>query len=88
MSWEDRSARIDHNGPDYVWRQIADDLRADIDSGALPTGACLPSEPDLGKIYGAAKATVHKAILELRTEDRLTVTLGRGTFVTAPKPTP
>jgi DNA-binding GntR family transcriptional regulator len=85
MSWEGRAARIDHSGPEYVWRQIADDLRADIDSGALPIGARLPSEPELGRIYGVAKATVHKAILELRTEGRLTVTLGRGTFVIEPR---
>jgi GntR family transcriptional regulator len=81
MSWNDRSGRIDHSGPEYVWRQIADDLRADIESGALPVGSKLPGEPELGRIYGVAKATVHNAIVRLRDEGLLTVTLGRGTFV-------
>lgn len=81
MSWKDRSGRIDHGGPVYVWQQIADDLRADIESGALPAGTKLPSEPELGRIYGAAKATVHKAIVQLRNDGLLTVTLGLGTFV-------
>jgi DNA-binding GntR family transcriptional regulator len=81
MSWDDRSGRIDHSGPAYVWSQIADDLRAEIESGALPAGARLPSEPELGRIYGVAKATVHNAIVKLRDEGLLTVAVGRGTFV-------
>lgn len=81
MSWEDRSGRIDHSCAEYVWRQVADDLRADIESGTLPVGSKLPSEPELGRIYGVAKATVHNAIVRLRDDGLLTVTLGRGTFV-------
>jgi DNA-binding GntR family transcriptional regulator len=81
MSWEARSGRIDHSGSTYVWRQIADDLRAEIESGALPGGSKLPGEPELSRIYGVAKATVHNAIVRLRDEGLLIVTLGRGTFV-------
>ena len=81
MSWDDRSGRIDHSGPVHIWRQIADDLRADIESGALPARAKLPGEPELAQIYGVAKATVHNAIVHLRDEGLLTVSRGRGTFV-------
>jgi len=86
MSWEDRSGRIDHLGPEHVWRQIADDLRAEIESGALPAGAKLPGEPELARIYGVAKATVHNAIVALKDEGLLTVSLGRGTFVSRTTP--
>lgn len=82
MSWDDRSSRIDHTAPVYVWQQIADDIRADIESGALPAGAKLPSGPELAEIYGVAKDTAAAAVKALREEGLLTVLLGRGTFVT------
>lgn len=82
MAWEDRSRRIDHTAPEYVWRQIADDLRADIESGALPAGSRLPSNPDLAEIYGVARATAVKAINALQREGLLRVVNGLGTFVT------
>jgi GntR family transcriptional regulator len=81
MSWDDRSGRIDHAGPELIWRQVADDLRAEIESGALPAGAKLPSEPELASIYGVARVTVRSAVAALREDGLVTVTLGRGTFV-------
>lgn len=81
MSWEDRSTRIDHDGPGYVWRQIADDIKADIDSGALPPNAKLPGGPELAEIYGVAKMTATRAVNALRKEGVVVVVLGRGTFV-------
>lgn len=82
MSWEDRSGRIDHEGPELLWRQVAADLRGDIKSGALRAGAKLPGELELAAIYGVARVTVRRAVLELRGEGLVTVTHGRGTFVT------
>jgi GntR family transcriptional regulator len=82
MAWEDRSGRIDHSGPELLWQQVADDIRSDIGSGALAAGAKLPSEPELSEIYGVARVTIRRAIIELRAEALLTVTHGRGTFVT------
>jgi DNA-binding GntR family transcriptional regulator len=82
VSWEDRAGRIDRDGPALIWKQIADDLRADIKSGALPAGSRLPGEVELAEIYGVARATVRSAVLDLRKEGLVTVTLGRGTFVT------
>ncbi|GHF84129.1 DNA-binding GntR family transcriptional regulator [Amycolatopsis bartoniae] len=82
MSWHDRSGRIDHHGPEYVWAQIADDIRRDIESGALPAGSKLPGGPELAEIYGVAKATAARAITALREEGVVTVVLGRGTLVT------
>lgn len=74
--------RIDHDGPETVWQQVADDLRSMIESGELPAGQRLPSGPELGEIYGVARVTAVKAVTALRDEGVLTVVNGRGTFVT------
>lgn len=81
MSWDDRADRIDRGRPDYVWRQIADDIRADIESGALPERAKVPSGPELAEIYSVANATIANAISALRDEGVVVVLRGRGTFV-------
>ncbi|WP_207782706.1 GntR family transcriptional regulator [Phytoactinopolyspora limicola] len=80
MSVEDRSSRIDHSGPKLLWRQIAEDILADLNSGALPGGAQLPSELDLASSYGVSRITVRRAIKELRQEGRVRVVQGRGTY--------
>lgn len=88
MSWGSRVDRIDHNGPMLVWRQIADDLLADLDTGELPAGSRLPSEQALADdVYGVSRPTVRRAIAALVEQNRLTVVHGRGTFVAArPRP--
>lgn len=77
----DRRDRIRHEGPVRLWQQVADDLRADIRSGAIPSGARLPSYLSLADSYGVAALTIRRAILELRREHLVTVTVGRGTYV-------
>ncbi|MQA09571.1 MAG: GntR family transcriptional regulator [Pseudonocardiaceae bacterium] len=79
--WPDRSDRINHNGPDLLWSQVADDLREQIRSGELPSGSKLPNEWELSEAYQVARVTVRRAIIELRKEKLVTVTIGRGTFV-------
>ena len=81
MAWEDRSDRIEHEGPDLLWEQVADDLRADIKSGRLAPGSRLPNELELATIYGVARVTVRTALASLRREGLIIVTRGRGTFV-------
>jgi len=83
MSWEDRSGRIDHDGPTTVWRQVADDITADIKSGELSPNSRLPSEAELAELYGVARGTVRRALAELAESDVVTVVHGRGTFVAA-----
>lgn len=84
MSWEDRSGRLDHNEPRFVWQQIADDLAADIESGALPAGSRLPSEAALAEVYGVARGTIRRAIADLVERGLLVVLHGRGTFTARP----
>lgn len=65
--------------PPYV--QIADDLRAAIESGELAPGAKLPPGRKLAAEYGVAPMTVQHAIGLLRDEKRLETWQGRGAFV-------
>lgn len=81
MSWPSRADRLSHSGPEYVWRQIADDITADIQSGALPSGAKLPSRTELASIYGVAGVTVTKAVKALRDEGLVRSSVGLGTYV-------
>lgn len=81
MTSGDRTDRIEHGGPKLLWQQVADDITADIDSGALASGWKLPSEAELTEVYGVARVTVRRAIAELVQAGRLVVVRGRGTFV-------
>ncbi|MEU6785194.1 GntR family transcriptional regulator [Nonomuraea angiospora] len=50
---------------------IADDLRNEIVSGALPVGSQLPSEAELAERYRAARGTVRQAVAVLAAEGLL-----------------
>jgi DNA-binding GntR family transcriptional regulator len=78
---DDRSGRIDPARLTYVWAQVADDLRADIEAGTLRPGDKLPAETDLAGRYGVARMTVRRAVAELASEGLVVVMHGRGTFV-------
>lgn len=87
MAWGNRADRIDHEGPRFVWQQIADDIAADVRSGVLPVNSRIPSEQALADdVYGVARATVRRAIASLVEEGLLLVVHGRGTFVAEPRP--
>ena len=79
--WDSRTERIERDGPVTVWQQIADDLRADIQSGELAPGSRLPSGTELADIYQVATVTAVKAVKALETEGLVIRTQGRGTFV-------
>ncbi|MET7928270.1 GntR family transcriptional regulator [Streptomyces sp. NPDC005349] len=66
--------------------QIADDLAAQIQSGALAAGAPVPSESDLMARYGVASGTVRKAVAELRATQLIETHHGRGSFVRSRPP--
>ncbi|QKV93206.1 GntR family transcriptional regulator [Streptomyces sp. NA02950] len=62
-------------------KQIADDLRERIRSGALAPGARLPGEPALVRQYGVAKETARRALTLLVTEGLAVRRRGSGTYV-------
>lgn len=72
--------RIDPSSDRPAYRQIADHLRTDIESGVIAAGAPLPSESELCDRYNAARGTVRQAISLLRNEGLVTSERGRGTF--------
>jgi len=67
--------------PDPMYRQIADDLRRQIEAGDLEPGAQLPTEPELRETYRASRNTVRQAIQWLSTLDLVETRPGQGTFV-------
>lgn len=65
-----------------MYRQIAEDLRAQIETGELAPGARLPTEDELRTRYSASRNTIRDAV-KLLTARRLVETRpGQGTFVT------
>lgn len=81
MSLPDKRDRINHRAPRLLWQQVADDLRAEMDSGDLAVDTRLPGELELADQYGVSRDTIRRAIQELVGEGRLVVLHGRGTFV-------
>lgn len=75
---------IDRASDRPPYRQIADQLRAQIDRGTLVAGDKLPSEAELIEHYGVARMTVRQAVQELRNEGRVVAEHGKGTFVRQP----
>jgi DNA-binding GntR family transcriptional regulator len=61
--------------------QVADDLRADIQSGRLAAGDKLPGEAEMAELYGVSRDTIRRASQELAGEGLLVILHGRGTFV-------
>jgi DNA-binding FadR family transcriptional regulator len=78
---------IDPSADRAVFRQLADLLRGQIESGELGPGEPLPSELRLAQEYGISRTTVRQAIAQLRTEGLVNVERPRGTFVRVPEPT-
>jgi GntR family transcriptional regulator len=66
------------------YQQIADDLRAQINNGALAPGQRLPSEPDLAAQHDASRNTVRLAIALLTNQGLVVSRQGLGTFVHQP----
>jgi DNA-binding FadR family transcriptional regulator len=80
------SAMIDHSADRAVFRQLADMLRRQIETGELRPGDPLPSELRLVDDYSVSRTTVRQAIGQLRSEGLVTVDRPRGTFVRVPEP--
>lgn len=62
-------------------RRIAADLRADIETGRLPSGGKLPSVRDLAERYNVSRTTASKALIQLKTEGVVVTRHGSGAYV-------
>ena len=61
--------------------RVRDELTQRIESGALPAGSRLPSEPALATELGVSRATLREALRALESEGRVRRMWGAGTFV-------
>jgi GntR family transcriptional regulator len=75
---------IDRGSGEPLYAQIAASLRAQIDSGALPPGAALPTEQSLQEIFGVSRSVVRQALDRLAQDRLISREQGRGTTVLPP----
>jgi GntR family transcriptional regulator len=80
-----RGLRVDPTDATPLWRQIEDNVRRLVASGALKPGAPAPSVRDLARELSINPATVAKGYQRLVDSGVLAVRRGEGTFV-AEKP--
>jgi GntR family transcriptional regulator len=64
-----------------MYRQIAQKLQKQIESGALPRGSQLPTELELREMYDASRNTVRDAVKWLMNRGLVETRPGQGTFV-------
>lgn len=69
-----------------AYKQIADDLRAQIDDGTLREGDQIPSETELRADYQVSRIVVRNAMDLLASQGLITRQRGRGSFVRARGP--
>lgn len=77
----ERRIIIDRASKTPLHAQISTQLRATIESGALPPGSLVENEIDLSAALGVSRPTLQKAIAQLVKTGFLTRKPGRGTVV-------
>ncbi len=77
----DGGMSLDPDDTRPAFQQVSSALRADILTGKFVPGDQLPSGPELVKRYGVAKATIAKALDQLRDEGLIITRKGKGSFV-------
>ncbi len=77
---------VDKIQPAYV--QVASQLRRSIMGGSLLPGDRLPTEPEIGALFGVSRSTVREALRMLSSQDLVKTTRGvhGGTFVVEADP--
>lgn len=71
-----------------AYRQVADELRAQIVGGTLAAGERLPNEADLARAFGVSRSTVREALRVLASQHLVETLRGvqGGSFVASPDP--
>ncbi|MHC5226251.1 UTRA domain-containing protein [Ignatzschineria sp. LJL83] len=67
------------------FKSIKNYLLNSIASGEYPPGSQIPTELELSEKFGVSRMTVNRAVNDLTTQNVLTRTAGKGTFVTGQK---
>ncbi len=72
-------------GPDPLWSQIAQRLRASITAGEFRPGEALPSEAAINAAFKVSRTTARASLDRLRQEGLIIRQSGRGSIVLKPK---
>ena len=75
---------IDHDDREPLYRQLADIIRGQIQSGEIPPRRAVPSKRVLIQRYEVSARTVDAAMAILRDEGLIETELGKGLFVIEP----
>ena len=78
-------SKVPAEAPKY--HQVYSSLRRDIQSGRLGRGDRLPSEAELGRLFGASRITVGRAVRDLQAAGLVERRAGSGTYVKSPPET-
>jgi DNA-binding GntR family transcriptional regulator len=79
MAKTDQSKKASRVKPGY--RQLADELRSDIESGKYTEGRKMPTEVELQAEYGVSRHTVREALQQLLSDGLIYRIQGSGTYV-------
>lgn len=77
--------KLDNTIATPLYQQLEDMLRKEIESGARPAGARLPTENELSEQYDVSRVTIRKALAGLSEAGYLERKSGKGTFVAEKK---
>ncbi len=72
---------IDRLSPVPPYMQVANTLRARIESGELPAGRAIPPLVELEDEFGTARDTLRKGVQVLKDEGLVATVTGMGVFV-------
>jgi DNA-binding GntR family transcriptional regulator len=72
---------LDPEGPEPVYRQLANLIRERIDSGELPPDRPIPSVARMVQEHSVARGTALHALRLLVDEGRVVIVKGRGAYV-------
>jgi len=79
-----RESVVTRDSPTPLYRQISDVISELILSGQLSADTLLPSEKELGNLYGVSRLTVRQALSDLRRRNLVKTHHGKGTAVMSP----
>ncbi|WP_127496720.1 aminotransferase-like domain-containing protein [Paenibacillus glycanilyticus] len=82
MKFETNWRPVRNNGMP-LYRQIADYVRAKIESGEWPPGSRIPTERAIAQVFGVNRSTIVQAFAELTADGLIEGKSGSGTIVSA-----
>ncbi|AWK85285.1 FadR/GntR family transcriptional regulator [Azospirillum thermophilum] len=74
--------------PRRLYQQVADQIRALIQSGHFPPASRLPSERDLAQQLGVSRPSLREALIALELDGSVEIRMGSGIYVCPPPERP